>query len=191
VGCFSFYPTKNLGAYGDGGMVVTSDNAIARRVRLLREYGWQERYVSAIRGGTNSRLDEVQAAVLRVKLHHLDEWTEARRSLAALYTGKLQGTTVVAPCEMPYARHVYHLYVVRCRGRDALRAALKERGIGTAIHYPLPVHLQPGYTDLGRGHGSFPVTEQLAKEILSLPMFPELRRDEVEQITNVIRDAGC
>jgi len=133
VACFSFYPTKNLGAYGDAGMVVTDDATLAQRVRRLRQYGWEKRYVSSVRG-LNSRLDELQAAILRVKLRHLDEWNEARRARARLYTGLLADSGVVTPIEMDYARHVYHLYVVRCPYRDALKDYLAERWVGTAIH---------------------------------------------------------
>ena len=158
VGCFSFYPTKNLGAYGDGGIVTTNDAALAQRLRLLREYGWQDRYVSAVRGGMNSRLDEMQAAILRVKLRHLETWTEARRALARS-TMALWSPWQHHPAQRLDARHVYHLYVIRHRRRDALRAYLKDNGVGTAIHYPVPVHLQPGYANLGSGPGSFPVTE--------------------------------
>ncbi len=186
VGCFSFYPTKNLGAYGDGGMVVTSDVAVARRLRLFREYGWEQRYVSSVRGGVNSRLDELQAAILRVKLRHLDEWTNARRARAAQYNEALAGSAVLTPVEKSFARHVYHLYVIRSQRRDALRQYLKDNGVGTAIHYPVPVHLQPGYADLGSGRGSFPVSEQLAGEILSLPMFPELTAKETQQTAALI-----
>jgi dTDP-4-amino-4,6-dideoxygalactose transaminase len=187
VGCFSFYPTKNLGAYGDGGMIVTSDETVARRLRLFREYGWEQRYVSSVRGGTNSRLDELQAALLRVKLRHLDEWTEARRARATEYNALLAGSGVLTPLEMEYALHVYHLYVIRSRRRDALRQYLRDHGVGTAIHYPVPVHLQPGYADLGNGLGSFPVSEKLAGEILSLPMFPELTSPETQQTASLIR----
>ena len=187
AGCFSFYPTKNLGAYGDGGMVVTSDEAVARRLRLYREYGWEQRYVSSVRGGTNSRLDELQAAILRVKLRHLDEWTEARRARAAQYGSLLQGAAVLTPVEKDYARHVYHLYVIRSQRRDALRQYLRDNGVGTAIHYPVPVHVQPGYADLGNGRGSFPVSERLAGEILSLPMFPELTDAETQHTAAMIR----
>ena len=187
AGCFSFYPTKNLGAYGDGGMVTTSDASIARRLRLLREYGWEERYVSALRGGTNTRLDEMQAAILRVKLRYLDTWTQARRLLAERYRRLLAGASALTPSEQEGARHVYHLYVVRHKQRDGLRAFLKENGVGTGIHYPFPVHLQPGYADLASGPGSLPVTEQLAGEILSLPMFPELAASEVERVAELVR----
>jgi dTDP-4-amino-4,6-dideoxygalactose transaminase len=185
IGCFSFYPTKNLGAYGDGGAIITSNASLAKRLRLLREYGWQERYVSAIRGGTNSRLDELQAAILRVKLRHLPEWTEARRERAASYHQLLAGAGVVVPNETAGAYHVYHLYVIRSQRRDALRAYLKDAGIGTGIHYPVPVHMQPGYDPLARD-ARLPVSEQLAGEILSLPMFPELTMSEIEYTAKLI-----
>lgn len=172
-GCFSFYPTKNMGAIGDGGMVVTGDPALAERLRLLREYGWRERYISSV-SGWNSRLDELQAAILRVKLAHLDEDNTRRRHLAALYDDLLSGCAVARPVEMPYGRHVYHLYVVRSPQRDALRAHLAARGVGTGIHYPAPVHLQPAYAALGYRPGALPVTERLAREVLSLPLYPEL-----------------
>jgi dTDP-4-amino-4,6-dideoxygalactose transaminase len=181
---FSFYPTKNLGAYGDGGAVVTANAALAERMRLLREYGWAERYVSHIKGW-NSRLDELQAAVLRVKLDYLDAWNAQRRALAAGYAEQLSGVAAVqlpgAPAE---SDPVYHLYVVRVPRREALQQFLQERGIGTAIHYPVPVHRQPAYGRLGY---SLPVTERLAGEILSLPLFPELRADEVQTVCTAIR----
>ena len=167
---------------------MTSDVRLAKRLRQLREYGWEERYVSSIRRGTNTRLDEVQAAILRVKLRHLDEWTAQRRLLAAGYTAHLRDAGVITPDEAAYARHVYHLYVIRSKWRDALRSYLKHKGVGAGIHYPVPVHLQPGYADLGSGPGSYPVSERLAGEILSLPMFPELTMGEVEQTAKLIRD---
>ncbi|NLF38896.1 DegT/DnrJ/EryC1/StrS family aminotransferase [bacterium] len=182
---FSFYPTKNLGALGDGGAVVTNDAGLAERVRLLRQYGWRERYVSAI-SGMNSRLDEMQAAVLRVKLRHLDEWNAARRRIAAVYTAALEN--VVPPAECAGRTHVYHLYVIRSARRDALMASLKSRGIGTAIHYPLPVHLQPAYKAIAPPTG-LPVTERIGREILSLPMYPELRGDEVDAVAAAVRHA--
>ena len=188
VACFSFYPTKNLGAYGDGGMVVTDDGALAWKVKLLRQYGWEKRYVSSLRG-LNSRLDEIQAAILRVKLRHLDGWNEARRERARLYDELLAGSRVATPTEMNYGRHVYHLYVVRCphcAHRDELKSYLAERGVGTAIHYPVPIHLQEAYRDLGYRRGDFPVTEACADEILSLPMYPELREDEVREIGGLV-----
>jgi dTDP-4-amino-4,6-dideoxygalactose transaminase len=189
VACFSFYPTKNLGAYGDGGMVVTNDGALAQKARLLRQYGWEKRYVSSVRG-LNSRLDELQAAILRVKLKHLDEWNEARRARAGLYDELLAGSGVAIPTEMNYGRHVYHLYVVCCPHRayrDGLKSYLAERGVGTAIHYPVPIHLQDAYHDLGYRRGDFPVTEACADEILSLPMYPELGEDEVREISELVK----
>jgi dTDP-4-amino-4,6-dideoxygalactose transaminase len=186
VACFSFYPTKNLGAYGDGGMVVTDDGALAQRVRLLRQYGWEKRYVSSLRG-LNSRLDEIQAAILRVKLRHLDKWNEARRARARLYDELLAGSGVATPTEMDYGRHVYHLYVIRCPHRDALKDYLAEHGVSTAIHYPVPIHLQEAYSVLGYRRGDFPVAEACASEILSLPMYPELRADEVREVSDLVR----
>ncbi len=189
VACFSFYPTKNLGAYGDGGMVVTDDDALAQKVRLLRQYGWKKRYTSSLRG-INSRLDELQAAILRAKLRHLDEWNEARRARARLYDGLLAGSSVTTPTEMDYARHVYHLYVVRCphrAHRDGLKSYLAEHGVGTAIHYPVPIHLQEAYHDLGYRRGDFPVTEACADEILSLPMYPELQENEVREVSELVK----
>ena len=188
IAAFSFYPTKNLGAYGDGGAIVTDDAPLAERARLLRQYGWQERYVSAIKG-LNSRLDELQAAVLRVKLRHLEAWNGQRRRLASLYDERLAGSGVTLPCEPQDGMHVYHLYVVRYPRRDELRAFLRERGIGTLIHYPVPVHLQPAYRDLGYGPGSLPVTEAIAGEVLSLPMYPELREDEATIVATAVCEA--
>lgn len=180
---FSFYPTKNLGALGDGGMLVTNDADVAARARLLRQYGWRERYQSDIKG-TNSRLDELQAALLRVKLRHLDAWNAARRARAALYD-KLLDARVALPRETSASQSVYHLYVIRSDERDALAAHLKAKGIGTAIHYPTPIHLQPAYRELGE-LGSFPVAEQAAREILSLPLYPELELAELEAVAQAI-----
>lgn len=185
IAAFSFYPTKNLGAYGDGGAVITNDPGLAEKVRLLREYGWQQRYISSLKG-LNSRLDELQAAVLRVKLCHLDTWNQRRRRLARLYTERLEGSSVVLPAEPEGCTHVYHLYVVRHPRRDALQVALRERGIGTAVHYPLPVHLQPAYHDLGYTAGSLPMTETVAHEVLSLPLYPELQEGEVVEVCEAI-----
>ncbi len=185
LGCFSFYPTKNLGAYGDGGMVVTNDAALAERLRLLRQYGWKERYQSSIQGA-NSRLDELQAAILRVKLRHLDGWNQARRHLASLYDRLLAGGPVVTPQEMAYGRHVYHLYVVRSPHRQELQSYLTSTGVVTLVHYPVPVHLQEAYAHLGHGPGSLPVTEAAAGEILSLPLFPELTEREVQTVSSLI-----
>jgi dTDP-4-amino-4,6-dideoxygalactose transaminase len=186
IAAFSFYPTKNLGALGDGGAIATSDVALAERVRLLREYGWKERYVSHI-AGLNTRLDELQAAILRVKLRYLDEENARRRGLAAEYDRLLGSSGVRTPAVRPHVQHVYHQYVIRAERRDALQAALREQGIGTLIHYPVPVHQQPAYA--GRvplGGGALPHTEHAAKAILSLPMFPELTVEQVAAVAEAI-----
>ena len=186
-GCFSFYPTKNLGALGDGGAVVSTDPAFVERVRLLREYGWtpQARYVSQV-PGMNSRLDEMQAAILRVKLVHLDTWNNVRRTMAAHYAAHLP-SSVIQPIERAACHHVYHLYVVRVPARDRVRSQLAEAGIAAAIHYPVPIHQQPAYStyaDL-----SLPHTEQAAGEILSLPMHPLLTIAQVEQVASALAAA--
>ncbi len=190
IAAFSFYPTKNVGAYGDGGAVVTEDAGLAERVRLLRQYGWSpsQRYVSQIRG-TNSRLDELQAAILRVKLRHLDEGNERRRRLANLYRDELGDTAeITLPAELPWGSHVYHLYVIRAQGRDHLRAYLQDHGVSTQIHYPQAVHRQPAYADLGFAPGSLPETERACAEILSLPLYPELPLEDVRRVGTVIRE---
>src|SRR5258708_5368982 len=179
LAAFSFYPTKNLGAYGDGGIVITNDLQMASRLRQLRNYGQTSRYEHAERG-INSRLDEIQAAILGVKLAHLDEHNTARRSLAALYNQKLEH--VKLPVEREDAYHVYHLYVIRHPHRDDLRDALRARGVGTLIHYPKPVHRQPAYADLGYGPSSLPITEQVAGEILSLPMYIGLGEKDIDVV---------
>jgi dTDP-4-amino-4,6-dideoxygalactose transaminase len=180
---FSFYPTKNLGAYGDGGCITTDDDDVADRARLLRGYGWRQRYLSETHG-INSRLDELQAAILRVKLRHLDAANDERRRRAALYDEALKGIAV--PAVASWVEPVYHLYVVEADGRDELRAALNAAGVGTDIHYPLPSHLQPACADLGLGRGSLPVTERLAGRILSLPMYPELPMEHVERVAEIV-----
>jgi len=187
MACFSFYPTKNLGAIGDGGFVATDDPRLAENARLLREYGWRERYVSDV-AGWNTRLDELQAAILRVKLRTLDADNALRRRLASLYDEWLATSPLILPVEMPYGQHVYHLYVVRAERRDALQIFLKERGIGSLIHYPVPVHLQPAYRGRLGDVGSLPETERAAREVLSLPMFPELTEAEVRQVADAVRD---
>lgn len=187
IGCFSFYPTKNLGGYGDGGMAVTSDPHLAERLRLLRTYGWAERDRSVIRG-VNSRLDELQAAILRVKLTHLDAWTTSRRALADRYQSALGGIPWLRlPGDVAHGRHVYHLFVVRTPHRDRLRAYLAERGIGTLVHYPTPIYLQDAYRDLGLGPGTCPVAEEAAGQILSLPLHPHLTEAEVDAVCEAIR----
>jgi dTDP-4-amino-4,6-dideoxygalactose transaminase len=186
LGCFSFYPGKNLGAYGEGGAIVTNDQRLAARIRLLRSWGEETRYEHKYRG-FNYRMDGVQGAVLGVKLKYLEAWTEARRSRAAEYTRRLSGTPAIAPAERPASRHVYHQFVVRVPEREAWRTTLTEAGVQTGVHYPIPVHLQPAYADLGYSRGDFPVAEQAAAEVLSLPMFPELTDEQIESIASVFR----
>lgn len=181
---FSFYPTKNLGALGDGGLVITESEAIADRVRLLREYGWRERYVSAV-PGDNSRLDELQAAVLRAKLPHLDADNACRRLIARQYDTGLAQSGLTLPQTAPEANHVFHQYVVRADARDALRAYLRERGIGTLVHYPVPVHQQPAYARFA-GDTDLTHTEAAARTVLSLPLFPELNKEQIEAVTAAI-----
>lgn len=184
AGAFSFYPTKNLGALGDGGLVSVPSKALAERVRELREYGWRERYVSASHGW-NSRLDEVQAAVLRVALHTLPERNRRRAELAALYDSLLP-PTIRAPHLQPPGVGVWHVYPIRHTHRDALRTHLEARGVGTAVHYPVPLHLQPAYAAYGAGPGSLPVTERACAELLSLPMYPELTDEELDYVVEAI-----
>jgi dTDP-4-amino-4,6-dideoxygalactose transaminase len=186
VAGFSFYPTKNLGALGDGGALATNDRELAERIRLLREYGWRERYISDL-PGMNTRLDELQAAILRVKLHYLDQENARRRDLARLYDSCLSATTLLLPKVRVDAQHVYHQYVVRSERRDALRVFLQENAVGTLIHYPLPVHLQPAYQ--GRiliGAGGLEHTERLCREILSLPMHPQMSDEQVQRVSDLI-----
>jgi dTDP-4-amino-4,6-dideoxygalactose transaminase len=181
---FSFYPTKNLGALGDGGALTTDDSALAEKVRLLREYGWRERYVSEV-PGFNSRLDELQAAVLRVKLRHLERHNALRRHLAEAYSAALAGA-VVAPVTQANCLHAHHLYVVRASQRDRLRAFLAAHGIGAAIHYPVPIHLQPAYAE-AKIPAPLPVTEQAAGEVLSLPLYPQMLVGRVVEVAGKIR----
>lgn len=184
MACFSFYPTKNLGALGDGGMVVTADKTLADNAMMLRQYGWAERYSSQV-AGWNTRLDEIQAAILRVRLKHLDQDNAKRASLAQLYDSELANRGHVLPQKRDNSTHVYHLYVIRSKKRDELLSYLKERGIGAAIHYPVPIHLQPAYEKLP-GHDKLPITKQSCKEIISLPMFPELAQSDVRFIAETI-----
>ncbi len=184
---FSFYPTKNLGCYGDGGAIVTNDEETYRTAYALHIYGQKERHVHVIEG-VNSRLDEIQAAILALKLGKLDEWNEERRRLAGLYHRELEGTPLRLPVEKPWAYHVYHLYVVRTGERDDLMRYLKERGVTTLIHYPTPIHLQQAYRSLGHKEGDFPESERAAKEILSLPMYPGLTEEEVTYTCACIKE---
>lgn len=185
VACFSCYPTKNLGAIGDAGLVTTSNEKIAHRIRMLREYGWRERYISDL-AGRNSRLDEVQAAILRIKLRHLDADNERRRQLAAYYTKRLANSGLVLPLTREGAEHVYHLYVVKTTTRQQLINHLAASKIHAGIHYPVPVHLQRAYADRVATVVSMRVTEQLAQEVLSLPMYPELTFEMADQVIAAI-----
>ncbi|MBI5351480.1 MAG: DegT/DnrJ/EryC1/StrS family aminotransferase [Chloroflexi bacterium] len=182
---FSFYPTKNLGACGDGGMVTTNDAKAAETIRALRNCGQRVKNVHEL-PPFNHRLDSLQAAILRVKLKYLDEWIASRRRLALLYNKLLADSNVITPAELPGYQHVYHLYVIRSKNRNALQSYLKEHGIGTAIHYPTPVHLQPFYTKGEDKSGQFPIAENICNEILSLPMYPELTEEQVETVATEI-----
>jgi dTDP-4-amino-4,6-dideoxygalactose transaminase len=183
---FSFYPTKNLGALGDGGAVVTNDLEVAGRVRLLREYGWRDRYVSDV-AGFNSRLDELQAAVLRVKLKYLDEENARRKEIARIYDERLAPTPLRLPERPCGVESVYHQYVARCDERESLREYLREHGVGTLVHYPVPVHLQPAYRNRVTVHrGALPVTELAARQVLSLPIHPQLSEAQVERVCETI-----
>ena len=188
---FSLYPTKNLGALGDGGVLATADAELAERIAAIRQYGWRERYVSAM-VGVNSRLDEVQAAILRVKLTALDAGNARRRAIAAAYDAALAGGPVAAPYRRPGAEHVFHQYVLRSEDRAALQARLKAQGIGTGIHYPVPVHLQAAYQDrTPLGPAGCAETAKAAGEVLSLPMYPELTDAQVERICAALRDLAA
>jgi dTDP-4-amino-4,6-dideoxygalactose transaminase len=186
VACFSFYPGKNLGAAGDAGMVVTDDEEMARKMRVLSNHGRNDKYVHFIEG-YNYRLDTLQAAILQVKLPHLERWNGTRKKIAALYRDRLADLPLILPHERERGSHVYHLYVVRSERRDALRDFLAQRGIATGIHYPIPLHLQEAYQYLGYRHGDFPVTEKVAAEIFSLPIFPEMTEAEAERVAASIR----
>lgn len=182
---FSFYPSKNLGANGDGGAVTTNDKEVAERLLRLRNYGQEKRYYHKSKG-TNSRLDEIQAAILLAKLAHLDDWNKRRRQIAQIYHEGITHPCVQKPVEMPYGEHNYHLYVIRCARRDELQKFLNAKGITTLIHYPVPIHLQEAYQDLQKTTGDFPVTEVCAEEILSLPIFPELSDTEALYVVESI-----
>lgn len=185
-GAFSFYPSKNLGAYGDAGALTTNDSGLAERVRMMRNYGQRAKYDHVFLAW-NRRLDTVQAAVLRVKLPRLDAWNDSRRKIASLYEELLSGTVVV-PYVRPDLEHVFHLYVIQLDGRDHVLAELGARGIGAGIHYPVPIHLQEAYRDRGFGPGSFPVTEESAKRVLSLPIYPEMTELDVRRVADAVRE---
>ena len=185
AGCFSFYPTKNLGACGEGGAVVTGSSEMAYKMRLLRDHGSESKYVHSLLG-YNDRMAAVQAAILRVKLRHLDGWIRSRRSHADAYNSFLEDVPIDTPLEMPYAKAAYHLYVVRSAARDALAEFLKTKQVGVGFHYPLPLHLQPALACLGYREGDFPVSERLASRVLSLPMYPELRAEEISYVCDAV-----
>ena len=185
MAAFSFYPGKNLGAYGEGGAVVTSDPALAKKIRVMRSWGEERRYEHSVKG-FNYRMDGIQGAILRVKLRYLERWTEARRARAGDYARAFAGTGIVAPVERPGCRHVYHVYAVRLAQREATRAALQAAEIQTGVHYPIPVHLQPAHADLGYVAGAFPVSEGLAAQVLSLPMFPEMTSEQVQTVAAAV-----
>lgn len=189
MACFSFYPGKNLGAYGEGGAVVTANAEWASLIRKMRDWGQSRRYYHDL-PGFNNRLEGMQGAILRVKLRHLEKWTEARRANAALYSQKLADCGLITPKAMPYARHVYHVYAIRTPRRDALADALTAAEIQFGIHYPIPVHLQKAYADPRYGAGDFPVAECVASEILSLPMYPELTEQQIESVAAVAKAAA-
>jgi dTDP-4-amino-4,6-dideoxygalactose transaminase len=185
IGCFSFYPTKNLGAYGEGGAITTNNPEYARKVRMLRDWG-QERKYHHVLPGYNYRMEGFQGAILRVKLRHLEKWTEARRAIARTYNQLLVDCGVERPTEMPWARHVYHVYTLRTVDRDGLQTALHAGGIQTAVHYAEPVHLQPAYANLGYSRGSFPQSERAAKEVLSLPLYPEMTGNQIQMVVQAL-----
>ena len=187
--CFSFYPTKNLGAYGEGGAVTTNNVEFARSIRMLRDWGQDRKYHHVMRA-FNYRMEGFQGAILRVKLRHLEQWTEARRAAVAKYNQLLADSPVERPKEMAWARHVYHVYTLRTEERDALQAALLAEGIQTAIHYAVPVHLQPAYADLGYGKGAFPRSEAAAEQVLSLPLYPELSEQAITQVATALKKAA-
>jgi dTDP-3-amino-3,4,6-trideoxy-alpha-D-glucose transaminase len=190
VGCFSFYPTKNLGGWGDGGGVVTADKDVADRIRLIRSHGEQPRYHHKV-VGTTARLDALQAALLRVKLRRLDGWNDDRRRLGAALRAGLEGTSVELPsAATPDGDHVYHLFIVRTPDREALREHLDAHGIASAVHYPFPIHRTEAYADLGMEAGSLPVAERLAEEILTLPLFPTMSDEDVQRIVDAVRTFG-
>ena len=188
AGAFSFYPGKNLGAYGEGGMVVTNDTETAKKMRALRDHGSEEKYYHLYKG-LNLRMENFQGVVLLSKLSHLDEWNEKRRRNAKLYCKLLEKIEeIIVSYEGDYTKHVYHLYVVRTSQRDDLKKYLEENRVKTGIHYPIPIHLQRAYNDLGYKEGDFPISEKLSRESLSLPMYPELKERDIKRICELIKD---
>jgi dTDP-4-amino-4,6-dideoxygalactose transaminase len=188
VGCFSFYPSKNLGAFGEGGAAVTNDAEVAGQMRLLRDWGQELKY-NHVLAGYNYRMDGIQGAVLNVKLNHIDVWTEARRSIAAHYDRLLVARSAKRPTPPPYCKHVYHVYPIDVPNRDSVQTLLQNLGITTGIHYPVPVHLQKAYAELGYQKGTFPISEGLADRLLSLPIYPEMRAEQVEEVVTALDNA--
>lgn len=186
MGCFSFYPGKNLGACGEGGAVTTSNAQYDRTLRMLREWGQEKKYHHVMQG-FNYRMDNIQGAALRVKLRRLEAWTEGRRTHARAYRELLKNSKVSIPQELPGNRHVWHVYAVRHANRDALQTHLNNKGIQTGIHYPIPVHLCPAYSNLGYKKGDFPIAERMANEVLSIPMFPELTREQIQIVADAVQ----
>ena len=184
---FSFYVTKNLGSYGTGGMVATNNEEVASTVRLLRTHGMADGHTQVLIG-VNSRLDEIQAAILRIKLRQLDQWNEGRRARASIYDRLIATKPVETPVERPGSRHVYHLYVIQADDRDTLREWLRSRGVATGVHYPIPVHLQPAFQSFGYARGSLPITEAKASRVLSLPVYPELTTEQVHYVAQCIEE---
>jgi dTDP-4-amino-4,6-dideoxygalactose transaminase len=189
VGCFSFYPSKNLGGFGDGGMVTTNNSDLAEKLLLLRNHGFKTKYSSEILGG-NFRLDEIQAAVLRVKLQFLDDWTKARRRNASLYRQHLEQTGLELPYELPNSRHIYNQFVIRTGRRDEVMARLRKQGIGCEVYYPIPLHLQPCFKSLGHRPGDFPASEEASNETLALPIYPELTGGMIRSVCDALANSG-
>ena len=187
IGCFSFYPSKNLGAFGDAGAITTNDPQIAQDFRVLRNYGSEKRYYNKI-VGTNSRLDELQAGLLRVRLQYMDELTRERQELAARYTAEIRNDKLILPMERPDTVNVWHQYVIRCKERDALIAHLESLGIGTIIHYPIPPHLAEAYQYLGHEKGAYPITEKYANEVLSIPMYNGMTTEEQDRVIQALNN---
>ena len=189
IGCLSFFPTKNLGGYGDGGMLVTNDEELAVLMRMLRAHGWKKKYFPEMLG-YNSRLDELQAAVLRVKLGRLDSWNDRRREIAHFYTERLNGTEIIPPAEAQDTRHVYHLYTLRCKERDRVQAELKSAGIASDVYYPQAPHLTDPCRQYGYLPGDFPVAEQASRETLSIPLYPEMTEAQVNFVIETVQQVG-
>jgi dTDP-4-amino-4,6-dideoxygalactose transaminase len=187
IGCLSFFPTKNLGAFGDGGMVVTNDPALAERMRMLRTHGWKKKYYSE-EVGYNSRLDALQAAILQAKFPHVDSWNEKRREIAQRYSEQLAPLGVTVPVECDWGKHVYHLYIIRSERRAELQAFLKERGIASEVYYPLPPHLSTPCRKFGYREGDFPHAERASQETLALPLYPELTAEQQNEVITAVTE---